>query len=98
MLGEQSMVNVLPSRRYLLQITQHQIGGFGKTGGAPPDIYHAYLGLAALAMMGDNDLKSFDVGLCCTEETTAKIAMARDGLLEFTRRTTAGTWKDDGFW
>lgn len=41
-----------PLRRYLLEKTQHLIvGGFGKFPGCPPDIYHAYLGLACLALI-----------------------------------------------
>ncbi|RBR22342.1 uncharacterized protein FIESC28_04536 [Fusarium coffeatum] len=62
MLGNTSIINVLPSRRYLLDVTQHRIGGFSKAVGGPPDMYHSYLGLAALATMGDPDLKEFDVG------------------------------------
>jgi len=42
----------MPIRRYLLDKTQHRIGGFGKLPGDPPDIYHSYLGLAALALFG----------------------------------------------
>ncbi|KAM0377345.1 hypothetical protein ACHAPY_002157 [Fusarium culmorum] len=57
MLGNPSIINVLPSRRYLLDVTQHRIGGFSKAVGGPPDMYHSYLGLAALATMGDEDLK-----------------------------------------
>ncbi|OBS21562.1 hypothetical protein FPOA_07898 [Fusarium poae] len=60
MLGNPSIINVLPSRRYLLDITQHRIGGFSKAVGGPPDMYHSFLGLAALATMGDEDLKEFD--------------------------------------
>jgi geranylgeranyl transferase type-1 subunit beta len=82
-----------PSRQYLLDITQHAIGGFGKVAQAPPDIYHSYLGLAALATMGDDDLKDFDVGLCCTMDTTRKIEKARDGLLQ----RGFCDWDDD-FW
>lgn len=91
-------VSIAPSRRYLLEITQHRIGGFSKIAGAPPDIYHAYLGLAALATMGDTDLKSFDVGLCCSKDTTRKIELARDGLLERVRAESDNGWADDGFW
>nr|RBQ88637.1 hypothetical protein FVER53263_05807 [Fusarium verticillioides] len=97
MLGNSSIINVIPSRRYLLDITQHRIGGFSKSVGGPPDMYHSYLGLAALATMGDNDLKEFDVGLCCSQETTRKIQKARDGLIESTRRN-GKAWCDDGFW
>ncbi|KAF5711851.1 farnesyltransferase geranylgeranyltransferase type-1 subunit alpha [Fusarium mundagurra] len=88
---------ILPSRRYLLDITQHRIGGFSKSVGGPPDMYHSYLGLAALATMGDNDLKEFDVGLCCSQETTRKIQKARDGLIE-SMRGNSKAWSDDGFW
>ncbi|KIL93050.1 Protein prenylation [Fusarium avenaceum] len=62
MLGNSSIINVTPSRRYLLDVTQHRIGGFSKAVGGPPDMYHSYLGLAALGTMGDDDLKEFDVG------------------------------------
>ncbi|KAG6004404.1 hypothetical protein E4U21_001124 [Claviceps maximensis] len=74
-------VNIAPSRAFLLRITQHHIGGFSKHVGAHPDLFHSYLGLAALAVMGDADLKEFDVGLCCSRETTRKIELAREGLL-----------------
>ncbi|KAJ4113233.1 geranylgeranyl transferase type-1 subunit beta [Fusarium equiseti] len=97
MLGNTSIINVLPSRRYLLDITQHRIGGFSKAVGGPPDMYHSYLGLAALATMGDTDLKEFDVGLCCTQETTRKLIQARDGLLESTRGDKKA-WGSDSFW
>jgi len=51
-------------RRWLLEKTQHQIGGFGKLPGVPPDILHSYLGLAALAVMKEPDLRSIDPTLC----------------------------------
>ncbi|KAL2692507.1 hypothetical protein Neosp_002917 [[Neocosmospora] mangrovei] len=75
----------------------HQIGGFSKAVGGPPDMYHAYLGLAALCTMGETDLKEFDVGLCCSMDTTRKIQRARDGLIESVRGERKG-WGDDGFW
>jgi len=43
---------------------QHAIGGFGKKAGDPPDIYHSYLGLAALSVMGDSDLKPINATAC----------------------------------
>lgn len=97
MLGNSSIINVTPSRRYLLDVTQHRIGGFSKAVGGPPDMYHSYLGLAALATMGDDDLKELDVGLCCSQETTRKIQRARDGLLESTKGEMKA-WHNDGFW
>ncbi|KJK80822.1 hypothetical protein H634G_03971 [Metarhizium anisopliae BRIP 53293] len=87
-------VNIPPSRQYLLDVTQHRIGGFSKHAGGPPDLYHSYLGLAALALMGDTDLKEFDVGLCCSKETVRKIELARAGL--FGNRK--GDFDGDGFW
>lgn len=97
MLGNSSVINAPPSRQYILDITQHRIGGFSKAVGGPPDMYHSYLGLAALATMGDSDLKKFDVGLCCSKETTRKIERARAGLLDSIRGERKG-WEGDGFW
>ncbi|KHN96019.1 geranylgeranyl transferase type I beta subunit [Metarhizium album ARSEF 1941] len=87
-------VNIAPSRQYLLDVSQHRIGGFSKHAGGPPDLYHSYLGLAALALMGEAGLKEFDVGLCCSKETVRKIELARAGLLG---AKTSG-FGDDGFW
>ncbi|RKL35802.1 hypothetical protein BFJ72_g8502 [Fusarium proliferatum] len=77
MLGNSTIINVIPSRRYLLDITQHRIGGFSKSVGGPPDMYHSYLGLAALATMGDNDLKELDVGLCCRNPRASSTIRAK---------------------
>jgi len=95
LLDQVSMVNLEPSRGYLLDITQHRIGGFSKTVGGPPDIFHSYLGLASLALMGQDSLKSFDVGLCCSEDITRKIALAREGLDQAVQKDS---WANDGFW
>jgi geranylgeranyl transferase type-1 subunit beta len=98
MLGSPYPVSVEGSRRYLLEVTQHPIGGFGKFAGTPPDIHHSYLGLAVLAVFGDADLKDFDVGLCCSKETTGKIEKAREGLLKATEGEDQTAWTSDGFW
>lgn len=46
------LITPTPVRRYLCEKTQHMIaGGFGKLPGDPPDMYHGYLGLAALALL-----------------------------------------------
>ncbi|ROW00041.1 hypothetical protein VPNG_08340 [Cytospora leucostoma] len=71
-------------RDFLLDKTQHVIGGFGKRPGNPPDIYHSSLGLAALATLGDPGLKRFDPGLCVSADTVRKIEKGRRGL---TRRS-----------
>ncbi|KAJ4394344.1 geranylgeranyl transferase type-1 subunit beta [Gnomoniopsis smithogilvyi] len=69
-------------RRFLLEKTQHIIGGFGKHPGSPPDVGHACLGLAALATMGDPALKKLDASLCVSVETVRKVEKARRVLLE----------------
>lgn len=52
-------------RRYLLGKTQHEVlGGFGKFPGDLPDLYHSYLGLAALSLAGSDQLKPLDGGMC----------------------------------
>ncbi|KLU92403.1 type-1 protein geranylgeranyltransferase subunit beta [Magnaporthiopsis poae ATCC 64411] len=76
-----------PARRFLLEKTQHVIGGFSKNPGGPPDVYHAYLGLAALAAMEEPGLKEFDVTLCVSLQTVANIEAGRRGLL---KRYSAG--------
>ncbi|OAA61741.1 geranylgeranyl transferase type 1 beta subunit [Niveomyces insectorum RCEF 264] len=70
-----------PCRRFLLEQTQHGIGGFAKGPGGPPDVYHSYLGLAALATRGEPGLRAFDPAVCVSSATVATIEAARDGLL-----------------
>ncbi|TDZ36055.1 Geranylgeranyl transferase type-1 subunit beta [Colletotrichum spinosum] len=82
MLGHVDLLDAEPSRRFLMSKTQHIIGGFSKYPGGPPDIYHGYLGLAALATLGDAALKPFDASLCATQETVDKIILARKGLMK----------------
>ncbi|KAK8202926.1 geranylgeranyl transferase-like protein type i beta subunit [Phyllosticta capitalensis] len=55
-------------RRYLLDKTQHVVGGFGKLPGDPPDIYHSYLGLASLALLRDPDVKPINAMACISED------------------------------
>lgn len=59
--------------QYLFTMTQHQIGGFGKLPGDPPDIMHSCLGLAGLAAMGHPELKTFDPSLCISLEIRQRI-------------------------
>ncbi|KAG9248307.1 terpenoid cyclases/protein prenyltransferase alpha-alpha toroid [Calycina marina] len=73
MIGEVELVDPEPMRRFLTELTQHQIGGFGKCPGNPPDIYHSYLGLAALATLGEADLKQFDATLCISVEQRQRL-------------------------
>ncbi|MCJ1386008.1 Geranylgeranyl transferase type-1 subunit beta [Xylographa soralifera] len=64
MLGKAHLLSFNAIRRYLLEKTQHIVGGFGKLPGDPPDILHSYLGLAALAAMKEPGLRSIDPTLC----------------------------------
>lgn len=80
-MGHGDLVAWAPSRRFLFEKTQHMIGGFAKHPGGPPDLYHAFFGLAALATMGEPNLKEFDAALAVSVETTRKIEAARRGLL-----------------
>ncbi|KAM0323720.1 hypothetical protein ACHAQA_008657 [Verticillium albo-atrum] len=82
MLSQTGLIADAPSRNFLLSKTQHLIGGFAKYPGGPPDVHHAYLGLAALATMGDTSLRDFDAGLCVSAETVDKIRAARAALIE----------------
>ncbi|KAI5859609.1 terpenoid cyclases/Protein prenyltransferase [Durotheca rogersii] len=87
MLGENKVVDRGPSRKFILEKTQHFIGGFAKHPGGPPDVYHAYLGLAALCTMAgaegakEEGLGRFDPRLCVGAEAAARIAKGREGLL-----------------
>jgi geranylgeranyl transferase type-1 subunit beta len=72
-LGHLDLVDPTPIRRWLLDKTQHLIGGFGKIAGNPPDIYHSYLGLAVLAIFGEPSLKSFDPALCISEDMKRRV-------------------------
>lgn len=62
------LVDPSPIRHWLLDKTQHLIGGFGKITGNPPDIFHSYLGLAVLAIFEEPGLKRFDPALCVSED------------------------------
>ncbi|KAK2879514.1 hypothetical protein FQN49_000816, partial [Arthroderma sp. PD_2] len=64
MLDQLSLVDAQANRRYLLEKTQHMIGGFGKTSGEPPDLLHSYLGLASLGLFGEEGLDGVDPMLC----------------------------------
>ncbi|ORY00020.1 geranylgeranyl transferas-like protein type i beta subunit [Clohesyomyces aquaticus] len=64
LLGHLELVNKKPIRRWLLDKTQHIVGGFGKLPGYPPDIYHSYLGLITLSMFGETGLQDVDPALC----------------------------------
>lgn len=73
LLGHLDIVDQTPIRRWLLEKTQHMVGGFGKLPGDPPDIYHSYLGLFTLAMFGEEGLRDVDAALCMSNRTKRHI-------------------------
>lgn len=83
-------------RAFLLEKTQHIIGGFGKNPGSPPDVGHGCLGLAALATMGDPSLKRLDPALCVSVDTVAKVDQARRGLLGKINKNNNRAKKEEG--
>ncbi|KAI2464956.1 terpenoid cyclases/Protein prenyltransferase [Annulohypoxylon bovei var. microspora] len=88
MLGHGKVVEREPARNFILEKTQHMIGGFAKHPGGPPDVYHAYLGLAALGTLGaqtidkkEPGLGRFDPRLCIGIEASERLTRAREALL-----------------
>ncbi|KAF2649467.1 geranylgeranyl transferas-like protein type i beta subunit [Lophiostoma macrostomum CBS 122681] len=61
LLGHLDIIDRKPIRRWLLDRTQHMVGGFGKLPGDFPDIYHSFLGLMTLSIFGEAGLKDTDV-------------------------------------
>ncbi|KAK8113763.1 prenyltransferase and squalene oxidase [Apiospora kogelbergensis] len=80
-LPEAASLDRASGRAFLLQETQNTYGGFGKDAGSPPDLFHSYLGLAALAAMAgdatEEGLGQFDVRLCLGKEAAARVNRAR---------------------
>ncbi|KAI0909131.1 terpenoid cyclases/Protein prenyltransferase [Ustulina deusta] len=99
LLGEDSLVNRGPARRFILEKTQHLIGGFAKYPAGPPDVYHAYMGLAALANMagaaGEPGLAKFDPRLCISADAAGRIIKARHSLLHPVPHTDSDSDEDD---
>lgn len=91
MLDGLEFVDLEHIRCYLLEKTQHLIvGGFGKLPGDLPDLFHAYLGLAALSVIDgrkadgacigpeiEDDSKSVEGRLSEAESFKAKIETDR---------------------
>jgi geranylgeranyl transferase type-1 subunit beta len=62
-------------RRYLLVKTQHPaLGGFGKFPGDLPDLYHSYLGLAALGLVGTEGVREVDPAMCVSKRASARLS------------------------
>ncbi|KAL1793352.1 hypothetical protein ACET3X_008334 [Alternaria dauci] len=68
LLGHLDIIDRQPIRKWLLDKTQHLVGGFGKVTGDPPDMYHSFLGLMVLAMFGETGLQDVDSALCITHK------------------------------
>ena len=64
LLGHLNLLNLHPAQNYLLDKTQHAVGGFGKQPGDPPDVYHSYMGLTALSLMKYQGLKPIHSAAC----------------------------------
>ncbi|PLB35711.1 protein geranylgeranyltransferase type I subunit CDC43 [Aspergillus candidus] len=64
MMNKLPLVDAPRNRRYLLEKTQHIVGGFGKAVGEPPDLLHSYFGLVSLAFQGEDGLDGVDPALC----------------------------------
>ena len=92
MLGKASLVNEAGNKRFLLDKTQHQIGGFSKLEHNPPgtksidehqilanvaDILHSSLGLAALSLLHQADVKSLDPMLAIRQEARDRLESIR---------------------
>lgn len=62
-------------------------------------MYHAYMGLAALATMagpdGEPGLRAFDPRLCISADSAARMAKARESILRPTK-STDGSHDDEG--
>ena len=82
------------ARRFLLEKMQHRIGGFGKSPGSPPDLYHSFFGLAVLGLLGDErekgKVRAFDAGLAVPRETVGVIERARQRLVESEKEKKGG--------
>jgi geranylgeranyl transferase type-1 subunit beta len=76
-LEKQHLIDQERLRRYLLGKMQHAIGGFGKGVGEPPDVLHAYLGLATLSILGKDELKHIDPTLCISVDAADRIGRLR---------------------
>lgn len=66
LLGHLDIIDPKPIRRWLLDRTQHLVGGFGKLPGDHPDIYHSFLGLMVIACFGEAGLQDVDMALAIT--------------------------------
>lgn len=74
MFGHGDIADHKALRRYLLEKTANpKLGGFGKYPEDLPDLYHSYLGLAALSLTGDDTIKELDAAMCLSKEARARL-------------------------
>ncbi|GAD96369.1 geranylgeranyl transferase beta subunit, putative [Paecilomyces variotii No. 5] len=73
MMDRLHLVDSAGIRNYLLEKTQHIVGGFGKTVGEPPDLLHSYLGLVSLSLLNEPGLESVDAALCASKRTMQRL-------------------------
>jgi geranylgeranyl transferase type-1 subunit beta len=59
--------------RFLLERSQHYIGGFSKYPGDAPDIYHSYFGLATMALLGHPDVLPLHTVTCVPMDRIAEL-------------------------
>ncbi|KAL2215634.1 putative geranylgeranyl transferase beta subunit [Thermoascus aurantiacus ATCC 26904] len=69
MMDRLHLIEPASDRRYLIEKTQHLVGGFGKGVGESPDLLHSYLGLVNLALLGEPGLEPVDPTLCTSRRT-----------------------------
>jgi geranylgeranyl transferase type-1 subunit beta len=72
-LDKQYLINSGRLRAYLLEKVQHPIGGFGKGVSEPPDVLHAYLGLATLGLLGVDGFKRVEPTLCVSRSVAGRV-------------------------
>ncbi len=80
-LGRGDLIQAVPMRRFMLDKMQHQVGGFGKYPGSPPDVYHTCFGTVILGVMGEEGLNEVDSSLAVPVETVRRIEKARRELV-----------------
>ncbi|KAK4615694.1 Geranylgeranyl transferase type-1 subunit beta [Fulvia fulva] len=74
MLDQPTLYNKELIENYLLGKTQHSaLGGFGKYPGDLPDLYHSYLGLAALGLGNVDGIKAVCGTMCISKEASARV-------------------------
>lgn len=74
MMGHPELYDRDALQRYLLGKTQHTaLGGFGKFPGDLPDLYHSYLGLAALGLSETEGIKRVCPAMCISKDAGSRL-------------------------